>query len=130
MMTILELYAIRDLSNTGKTIFDIPLRVTYYARVSTDKYEQASSLKNQVDYFVDMIKTSKNWEYIPGYVDEGISGTSVNKRDAFLKMIQDAKKGAFDFIVTKEISRFSRSTFDSIRFTQELLRYEVSRRWL
>ena len=122
---LLELYAIRDLLNSGKTIFDIPLKVTYYARVSTDKYEQANSLKNQVDYFVDMIQTNKNWQYVTGYVDEGFSGTSVNKRDSFLKMIQDAKKGIFDFIVTKEISRFSRSTFDSIRFTQELLRYGV-----
>ena len=121
----LELYSVRDMLSSGKSIYDIPLRVTYYARVSTDKYEQANSLKNQIDYFADMIKASKHWQYVPGYVDEGLSGTSVNKRDAFLKMIQDAKNGVFDFILTKEISRFSRSTFDSIRFTQELLRHGV-----
>jgi site-specific DNA recombinase len=57
--------------------------------------------------------------------DEGISGTSTKKRDSFLRMIQDAKGGLFDFIITKEISRFSRSTLDSIKYTQELLEHDV-----
>jgi len=61
------------------------------------------------------------WTYIDGYIDEALSGTSVSKRESFLKMIEDAKRGNFDFIVTKEISRFSRNTLDSIRYTQELL---------
>ena len=63
--------------------------------------------------------------YVPGYIDEGISGTSTKKRDSFLRMIQDAKDGRFDFIITKEISRFSRSTLDSIQYTQELLEHDV-----
>ena len=57
--------------------------------------------------------------------DEGISGTSTKNRDSFLRMITDAKAGRFDFIITKEISRFSRSTLDSIRYTQELLEHDV-----
>ncbi len=57
--------------------------------------------------------------------DEGISGTSTKKRDSFLRMIADAKAGRFDFIITKEISRFSRSTLDSIQYTQELLEHDV-----
>ena len=57
--------------------------------------------------------------------DEGISGTSTKKRDSFLRMIADAKAGRFDFIITKEISRFSRSTLDSIKYTQELLEHDV-----
>ena len=60
-----------------------------------------------------------------GYVDEGLSGTSVGKRENFLRMIEDAHAGRFDFIVTKEISRFSRNTLDSIQYTQELLRCGV-----
>jgi len=109
----------------GKTIFDLPLRVTFYARVSTDKDEQLNSLENQVQYYTQFIQEKRNWTYVQGYVDEGISGTSTKKRDSFLRMIADAKAGRFDFIITKEISRFSRSTLDSIQYTQELLEHDV-----
>jgi len=93
--------------------------------VSTDKDEQLNSLDNQVTYFEEFIKNKANWEYAGGYIDEGLSGKSVEKRTNFLRMIQDAKDGAFDLIITKEISRFSRSTLDSIKYTQDLLTYGV-----
>lgn len=107
--------------NTGKSIFDLPLRVTFYARVSTGSNEQANSLKNQIDFYSDFIKQNPLWTYVNGYIDEALSGTSVSKRESFLKMIDDGKLGKFDFIITKEISRFSRNTLDSIKYTQELL---------
>ena len=121
----MDLYEIKQALNTGKTIYDLPLRVTYYARVSTDKDEQLHSLSAQVQYYSQFIQACPNWRFVDGYIDEGISGTSVHKRENFLKMIDDAEKGRFDFIVTKEISRFSRNTLDSIQFTQELLRSGV-----
>ncbi|USF25984.1 hypothetical protein N510_000900 [Firmicutes bacterium ASF500] len=114
----------RELRN-GKTIFDLPLRVTFYARVSTDKDEQINSLENQVQYYTELIQSKPSWVFVPGYIDEGISGASTKKRDSFLRMIKDAKGGRFDFIITKEISRFSRSTLDSIKYTQELLEHDV-----
>ena len=116
---------IRNEMRNGKTIFDLPLRVTFYARVSTDKDEQLNSLENQVQYYTELIRSKPNWTYIEGYVDEGISGTSTKKRDSFNRMIADAKAGRFDFIITKEISRFSRSTLDSIQYTQQLLEHDV-----
>lgn len=116
---------IRSEMRSGKSIFDLPLRVTFYARVSTDKDEQLNSLENQVQYYTELIRTKPNWTYVEGYVDEGISGTSTKKRDSFNRMIADAKAGRFDFIITKEISRFSRSTLDSIQYTQELLEHDV-----
>lgn len=118
MMTIRKL---REQLRTGKTIYELPLRVTFYARVSTEKAEQQGSLENQIQYYSDFIQQNPNWIYVPGYVDEGISGTTTNKRESFLQMISDAHRGMFDFIITKEISRFSRSTLDSIQYTQELL---------
>lgn len=121
----MDLYEMKQALNTGKTIYDLPLRVTYYARVSTDKDEQLHSLSAQVQYYSQYIQSCPNWSFLEGYIDEGISGTSVNKRENFLRMIDDAKAGKFDFIVTKEISRFSRNTLDSIQFTQELLRCGV-----
>ena len=110
---------------SGRSIYDIPLRVCFYARVSTDKDEQLNSLDNQITYFESFIKGKDNWEYAGGYIDEGISGKSVEKRTNFLRMIKDAKNGNFDLIITKEISRFSRSTLDSIKYTQDLLSYGV-----
>ena len=122
MATIRKL---REEIRKGRTIFDLPLRVTFYARVSTDKDEQLSSLENQVQYYTEFIQKNPNWTYIDGYVDEGISGTSTRKRESFLRMIDDAHREMFDFIITKEISRFSRNTLDSIRYTQELLDADV-----
>ena len=121
----MDIYEIRQALNCGKTIYDLPLRVTYYARVSTDKDEQLHSLSAQVSYYNEFIRDCEKWTLVDGYVDEGISGTSAKKRENFMKMIEDARARKFDFIVTKEISRFSRSTLDSIQYTQELLRCGV-----
>lgn len=103
----------------------MPLRVCFYARVSTDKDEQLNSLDNQITYFENFIKNNDNWTYSGSYIDEGISGKSVEKRIHFLKMIDDAKNNHFDLIITKEISRFSRNTLDSIKYTQDLLNHGV-----
>ncbi len=115
----------REELRKGKTIYDMNLQVGYYARVSTDKDDQLNSLENQQNYFEEMITTNKNWTLVRGYIDEGISGTQVNKRDSFLKMIEDATAGKLDLILTKEISRFSRNTVDSIKYTEYLLKNGV-----
>lgn len=122
---LIDLYSIRKHLSQGKTIFDLPLKVTYYARVSTLLDAQLNSLENQKTYYTNFIKSIPNWTFVEGYIDEGISGTSVNKRQDFLRMIEDAKRGMFNLILTKEISRFSRNTVDSIQYTQELLSYSV-----
>ena len=121
----MEVRKIRAEMRNGRSFYDMPLRVTFYARVSTDQDEQINSLENQVQYYTELIQSKPNWKFVPGYVDEGISGGSTKKRDNFNRMIRDAKAGMFDSIITKEISRFSRSTLDSIRYTQELLDYNV-----
>lgn len=126
-MDILEM---RSLLSHGKTIYDLPLRVTYYARVSTEMEQQLNSLDSQIMYFENLIKSNTKWTFVAGYVDEGISGASVNKRDSFLRMIRDAKAGMFDLVLTKEVSRFARNTLDSITYTQELLRYGVGVQFL
>ena len=105
----------------GVPLQELKLRVCFYARVSTDKDEQLHSLSNQISFFNDYISKVPNWKFVGSYIDEGISGTSVNKREEFLRMIEEAKRHKFDLILTKEISRFSRSTLDSIKYTQELL---------
>lgn len=117
----MNLYEIRQKLGSGGNIYDLPLRVTYYARVSTGKDEQLHSLSGQVGYYEKMIRNNDNWTFVKGYVDEGISGTSTSRRTSFNRMIEDGKRGEFDFIITKEISRFARDTLDSIQYTRELL---------
>lgn len=108
-----------------KSIYDIKLKVTFYARVSSEKDEQLNSLDNQIQYYSDLIKKNQNWSFVDGYIDEGISGISTNKRESFHRMIDDARNGLFDLVITKEISRFARNTLDSIQYTRELLKYGV-----
>jgi len=104
-----------------KSIYDIPLRVTYYARVSSESDEQLNSLGNQITYYEDLIKRNKNWTFVPGYIDEGLSGISTKKRENFNRMIENAAEDKFDLVITKEISRFARNTLDSIQYTRQLL---------
>ena len=120
----MDILSIRAALRT-KSIYDLPLRVTYYARVSSDSDEQLNSLDNQITYYEDYIKKNNAWTFVPGYIDEGLSGISTKKRKHFNEMIEDAKSGAFDLIITKEISRFARNTLDSLQYTRELLGWGV-----
>ena len=116
----MDTYDIRQLMKT-KSIYEIPLRVTFYARVSTEKDAQINSLENQISYYPDFIKSHPNWTLVPGYVDEGLTAITTKKRENFHNMIDDAEGGAFDLIITKEITRFARNTLDSIGYTRKLL---------
>ena len=120
----MDVYSIRQQLKT-KSIYDIPLRVTFYARVSSEKDEQLNSLDNQISYYRDFIKKNANWEFVDGYIDEGLSGISTKKRENFNNMISDAKAGLFDLVITKEITRFARNTLDSIKYTRDLISYGV-----
>ncbi|MBQ8355689.1 MAG: recombinase family protein [Oscillospiraceae bacterium] len=104
-----------------RSIYDLPLRVTFYARVSSESDEQLNSLGNQISYYENLIRKNAAWTFVAGYVDEGISAATTKKRDNFHRMVEDAKAGLFDLVITKEITRFARNTLDSIQYTRELL---------
>ena len=120
----MDIHSVRQMLKM-KSIYDIPLRVTYYARVSSESDEQLNSLGNQISYYDDLIKRNRNWTFVPGYIDEGLSGISTKKRENFNRMIEDAAEDKFDLVITKEISRFARNTLDSIQFTRQLLNHGV-----
>ena len=120
----MDILSIRTALRT-RSIYDLPLRVTFYARVSSDTDEQLNSLDNQIAYYETFIKKNAAWTFVPGYIDEGLSGISTKKRKHFNEMIADAKEGIFDLIITKEISRFARNTLDSLQYTRELLSFGV-----
>ena len=117
----MDLYTIRKELMSGKSIYDLPLRVTYYARVSTEKEEQKNSLDNQDTYYKNKILAIPKWTLVKGYTDEGITGTSTKKRNDFNAMVEDGLNDMYDLILTKEVCRFARNTVDTLQITRSLL---------
>ena len=95
-------------------------RVAVYARVSTDDPNQTSSYELQKNHYEDMVSRRDNWELVDIYADEGISGTSLQHRDSFIRMINDCQAGKIDLIVTKSVSRFARNIIDCIGYVRQL----------
>lgn len=116
---------IKEEVKRGVSIYELPLVVCYYARVSTEHELQVTSIVNQIDYFEKYITSISNWKLVDGYVDEGISAKDVRKRENFIRMISDAREGKFNLILTKSVSRFARNTIDSIYYTNLLLDWGI-----
>ena len=100
-------------------------KVVIYARVSTEHEAQISALENQVQYYDEILKRHPDWVLVDRYIEEGITGTSINKREDFLRMMKDAKNKKFDLIVTREVSRFARNIVDTLQQTRLLKTYGV-----
>ena len=97
-----------------------PRRAVFYGRVSTEHEAQLSALENQMQWYDDQLRYHPNWILVDRYIDEGITGTQAKKRPAFLQMLEDARAGKFDLIVTREVCRFARNTVDTLVTTREL----------
>ena len=99
--------------------------VAIYARVSTEHESQLSALDNQVQYYDNILAQHPDWKLYKRYIDEGITGTSTLKRKNFMRMLNDAKNGCFDLIITREVSRFARNTVDTLQETRKLKKIGV-----
>ena len=88
--------------------------------------DQASSYETQVAHYKEYITKNPKWELAGIYADDGISGTDTKKRNQFNQMIEDAKQGKIDLIVTKSISRFARNTIDFLQYIRELKELHVA----
>ncbi len=95
-------------------------RVAAYCRVSTDNAEQLNSYAAQKSYYIQKIEETPEWEMAGIFADEGISGTSLKKRQEFNRMIEACKRGRIDMILTKSLSRFSRNTVDCLETVRML----------
>ena len=102
------------------------LRVAAYARVSSNSDDQAHSFAAQNAYFSKLIAGNPNWELADIYADKGVTGTSIDKREDFLRMMEDCRKGRVDRILVKSISRFGRNTKESLEAVRELAGLGVS----
>lgn len=100
--------------------YDRPRKVVFYGRVSTEHEEQTYALKNQMQWYDELRKQYPNWVVADRYIDDGVTGTQAKKRPEFMRMLNDAKSGKFDLIVTREVSRFARNTVECLEFTRQL----------
>ena len=100
---------------------NVEKRVCAYCRVSTDDPRQTSSYELQKNHYEEFIKEHPGWVLVDIYADEGITGTSMDKRDEFNRMIADCRRGKIELIVCKSVARFARITVDSLQTVRMLL---------
>ena len=96
------------------------LRVAAYARVSSDSADQRNSFSAQVKYYTQFIQAHEDWQFVDIYADQGITGTRVDKREEFLRLMRDCRAGKIDRILVKSVSRFARNAQDCIKTVREL----------
>ena len=99
-------------------------RVCAYTRVSTDSRRQEDSLENQMETYERLITGNPEYEFIGVFADQGISGYCEN-RPQFQRMMETARAGEIDLIITKSISRFAINTVTVLKFTRELKNLSV-----
>lgn len=95
-------------------------KVAAYCRVSTDSSDQLNSYRTQIGYYTNFIAQHPGWELVDIYADEGITGTSLEKRDEFKRMLADCRSGKITRILVKSVSRFARNTLELIETTRGL----------
>lgn len=100
-------------------------KVCAYARVSTDSGRQEDSLENQKDTYERLISANPEYEFAGVYADQGVSGYCEN-RPSFQSMMEQARRGEIDLIITKTISRFARNTVTVLKAARELKELGVS----
>ena len=105
---------------------EIKLRVAAYCRVSTDSADQLNSFVAQNTHYSTYIRSHENWTLVDVYADEGITGTSAQKRGDFQRLLNDCRKGKIDKVLVKSISRFARNTAECLEAIRELKSLGIS----
>jgi DNA invertase Pin-like site-specific DNA recombinase len=96
------------------------LRVAAYCRVSTDDEDQIKSYNSMVKYYTDLIQNNNQWVFAGVYADKAITGTKVDKREDFQRLIQDCLDGKIDMVLAKSLPRFARNTLDTLKYVRML----------
>lgn len=86
------------------------INVAAYCRVSSDSEDQLHSFASQIRYYTEYVQTNPRYKLVDIYADEGITGTSMAKRDELNRLFRDCKNGRIDKIIVKSVSRFARNT--------------------
>ena len=102
------------------------IRLAPYCRVSSDSADQMHSFATQIRYYSEYEKKNPQYQIVDIYADEGITGTEMEKRDEFTRLLRDCKRGKIDRIITKSVSRFARNTEELIATLRMLKEFGVS----
>jgi len=96
------------------------IKVAAYVRGKSPSEITACSALDHVQHFDSLIKNNPDWEFAGIYADFNKSGITVKNRPVFLRMIEDAKAGKMDVILTRSITRFSKDPYDLMKYTRLL----------
>ena len=102
------------------------LRVAAYCRVSSDSSDQLHSYASQIRKYTEEISHHQGWELVDIYADEGLTGTRMEQREDFNRMMADCRKGRIDKVLVKSVSRFARNTKDCLAALRELMSLGVT----
>ena len=106
--------------NIREQLTDTRLPVAAYARVSTTNEEQEDSLERQKAHYTEYIGNRPEWRFVGVYDDPGVTGTRVDQRKGFQRLLNDCRVGKIKKILCKSISRFARNTVDALKYIREL----------
>ena len=115
-----EIIKARVINEDGTVKRHNRMRVAAYCRVSTEDEDQIKSYDSMVKHYTDYIQKNTDWQFAGVYADRGTTGTSVNKRPEFRRLIDDCMNGKIDMIIAKSLSRFARNTLDTIKYVRDL----------
>ena len=99
------------------------IRLAPYCRVSSPSEDQLHSFAAQIRHYTEYVGTHPEYELVDIYADEGLSGTSMQKRDELNRLLRDCAKGKVDRIITKSVSRLSRNArefLETVRLLKSL----------
>ena len=83
-------------------------RTCAYCRVSTDSEMQMSSMEFQRMHYENLARDHPNWDLRKIYADEGISGTSLKKRDQFNEMLAACLRGDYEILRAHLIQSYNK----------------------
>lgn len=97
---------------------DTARRVAIYARYSSHAQREES-----IDQQLEVCRAwcaAHGCDVVATYADEHRSGRSTEGRDEFLRMVSDARGGAFDVVLVYKLDRFARDRYDAAIYRKRL----------
>lgn len=98
--------------------------VALYARVSTGmQAEEGKSLDAQIAEMREFAEM-RHWKVVSEFIDAGETGTDLD-RPGLTSALEAAGKGVYDILLVHEMSRLSRSLYDTLSIFEQLGKWDV-----
>lgn len=100
-------------------------RVVTYKRVSTDMQNDEGWSMAAQDIEMRQLADARGWVIVAEFTDPGISGQTIHKRPGIQALLSAAEQKQFDILLVHDLSRLSRSIYDTLYIFQELGRLNI-----